>query len=305
MGRKFTPLPDRLRTYDAVRSLVESQGEMGVSRIVCELRESGLVLPSRETIRHWALGQTSPFSGLRAFTPHPSAELSFFAGAWLGDGWGDENDGGKRMRLKVRSRSFANEFAKAATIILAKQKPYRTWTSFAKGGQWFNVKVTSCMLFDFITASLEELKPFISPFPRDFLRGFYTAEGNPSVSISRRGPRLDVGLDLSNSAFELMEYSRSLLLSLGFRAGRIRQVLQRGEVTNLGTASRPGWLMTLLRFGDVVRFARIIGFADHEKQQELDEAISIVQTLGSRNAVSKWQQLYEKRNREWVRKPER
>jgi len=117
------------------------------------------------------------------FHPVPSDSLSFFLGAWLGDGWADEADGGKRLLLKVRSMSFADEFAAAATAVLGKQ--YRAREVHDKNGRWYQVKVTSMLLFEFVGRPFAELEPTIEQFPMSFLRAFATAEGNPSVSIER------------------------------------------------------------------------------------------------------------------------
>jgi hypothetical protein len=62
-------------------------------------------------------------TSVTAFNAEPSEELSFFLGAWLGDGLGDDADGGKRLLLKVRSLDFANEFANSATLVLKKRTP--------------------------------------------------------------------------------------------------------------------------------------------------------------------------------------
>lgn len=123
VGREFAPVADRLRAYEAVRELVESEQIASAREIIKKLNSRGYVLPSRETVRRWARGNASPLSGKRLFTPRASDELSFFLGAWLGDGWGDDNDGGKRLFLKVRSRRFAEEFATSASKILGKPEP--------------------------------------------------------------------------------------------------------------------------------------------------------------------------------------
>ena len=106
MGRRFAPISDRMKVYELVRRLVDAKGFLGVADLKKELATTGSTLPSKQTIRRWALAKTSPFSGKRIFNAQPSEELSFFLGAWIGDGWSDENDGGKRMLLKVRSYDF-------------------------------------------------------------------------------------------------------------------------------------------------------------------------------------------------------
>ncbi len=163
--------------------------------LMAELSRAGLRLPSRQTITRWSLGLSSPFTNVLQADLRPSKHLSFYYGAWAGDGWGDTNDGGARMRLKVRSESFAEEFADSANHILSRRKPCRVWKTHDASGNWYNVKVTSVALLEFVRRPFADIASDISRFPCNFLRGFYTAEGNPSVSVQNsRGIRLDAGI---------------------------------------------------------------------------------------------------------------
>ena len=202
-----TSFADRIKVYEMVRDAVDGGRFVGATDFIRSNKGCVYAMPSRETIKRWALGGTSPFTGKNLFVARPSEELSFFLGAWLGDGWADENDGGKRMRLKVRSQSFALEFARVASVLLSKSDPYRVWTTSDEGGWWYNVKVTSFTLYKFANQSLDQLKDLILPFPRGFLRGFFTAEGCPSVNVLKwPEPHLNVGVVVSNSDISLMEY---------------------------------------------------------------------------------------------------
>lgn len=237
------------------------------------------------------------------FEPNPSEELSFFLGAWLGDGWADESDGGKRLLLKVRSYDFAKEFATSAEKILHKTDSYWVRRVFDKTGIWYLVKATSFLLYDFVNQPLDVLRATIEPFPVGFLRGIYTAEGNPSVNVSQRKRAwLDVGICLSNSDHRLLEFSRGLLLTLGFHPGRIRLNYPAGKVTNLSVAKKPGWLLSISRFAEVREFASTIGFGDSYKQRKLKDAISLIKKSGHLSAASDWTRLYEKRRGKWVPK---
>jgi intein-encoded DNA endonuclease-like protein len=248
------------------------------------------------------LGSNSPLTGKNLFVAKPSEELSFFLGAWLGDGWADENDGGKRLLLKVRSYDFAKEFADCAAAILRKTDSYWVRRVIDKAGEWYLVKATSFQLYGFVNQSLEELRTTIEPFPKGFLRGFFTAEGNPSVSIEQtHGPYLGVGVVVANSDRELLEFSRGLLSKLGFHPGRLRLNIAEGERTNIGIARSPGWLLTLSRLGEARKFSKEIGFADSEKQAKLEDAISLVEDYGRLGAAREWPKSYEKRGKKWVR----
>jgi intein-encoded DNA endonuclease-like protein len=299
---KFSPIKDRLRVYELVREAVKTGRYKGPAQFAREVESSGFRPPSRGTIRRWANGATSPFSGKRIFDGQPSPELSFFLGAWIGDGWADENDGGKRMLLKVRSYDFAKEFAECAAKILGKTDSYWVRRVTDKAGKWYLVKVTSFMLYEFANRPLADLRKSIEAYPRGFLRGIFTAEGNPSVSIEQtRGPYLSVGLEVSNNDYSLLEFLRHLLFGLGFHPGEIRININKGERTNLGVARQTGWHLSLSRVEDARQFVGIIGFADSEKQIKLTEAISLLDNFGWRGAASEWSKLYKKGGKKWTR----
>ncbi len=292
-----------MKTYRKVRELIESEGYTGTAALRKELGATGCVLPSRETVRRWALGKTSPLSGKNLFVARPSAELSFFLGIWIGDGWSDNNDGGKRLLLKVRSRTMAEEFAAASSNLLAKTKPYKVRINVDERGPWYIVKVTSFQLYDFVTQPLENLTEFIEPYLKAFLRGLYTAEGNPSVSLSQvRSHRLDVGICLSNSDLALLERCRDMLIKLDFNPGRLKVDRYKGEVTNLSVVTKTMRQFTISKFTDVIRFAETIGFADSAKQRKLTDAIELIGRFGSFQAYYRWTRLYEKRSGDWVRR---
>lgn len=242
---------------------------------------------------------------MNKFEARPSPELSFFLGAWIGDGWADENDGGKRLLLKVRSYDFAKEFADSAKKVLQKRSDY--WVRRVNGNsdRWYLVKVTSVMLFAFVNQPLAKLSKFIRAFPASFLRGFYTAEGNPSITLSSRSDRLDVCVCITNTDLALMETSRSMLIQLGFRPGRVRIDKDAGEPTNLSVATKPIYQFYLSGFKDVCEFAIRIGFADSAKQSKLNDAIGMIRTSDHFEAARLWRQMYGKSRNYWERATQR
>jgi len=291
-----------LRVYELVRETVRIGRYRGPAQLCKELEESGYFLPSLGTIRRWAAGATSPFSGKRIFDGRPSGELSFFLGAWIGDGWADENDGGKRMLLKVRSYDFAKEFADCAARILHKTDSYWVRKVHDKRGRWYLVKVTSFQLYEFLNRPLEFLLQAVESFPNEFLRGVFTAEGNPVLSIQqRRGPRLEVGLTVSNSDYELMQLLNRLLTNSALHPGAIRLNTRAGTRTNLGIATNDVWVMNLSRLDEVDAFARTIGFADAVKQDKLEDAIRLIRDIGHRAAAAQWTERYRMVNGIWIK----
>jgi len=303
MGRKFAPLADRMTAYREIRKMVKAGCPPSAARIAARLEEIGCPRPSRETIRRWAMGANSPFTNLRVFEPRPSEELSFFLGAWLGDGWADTNDGGKRLLLKVRSYDFAKEFAASAARVLGKTDSYWVRRVTDKHGRWYLVKVTSLMLYGFVDQPLTILSGCIEQCPKGFLRGFFTAEGSTSISVERTPiPYLGVGVVVANTDRELLEFVRSLLAKQGLAPGAIRLSITAGKRTNLGVAQKSGWMVTLSRISCVKRFALEIGFADSVKQDKLIHALSLVEKYGTRGAVKEWLEAYDKIGKRWMEK---
>jgi intein-encoded DNA endonuclease-like protein len=117
------------------------------------------------------------------------------------------------------------------------------------------------MLYRFVTQPLDNFREYIERCPKGFLRGFFTAEGSPTVSIANlESPQLGVGVTVSNSDSELLELARNLLVAKGLHPGKIRIGTSKGEKTNLGIARNTVWMMSLSGFRDVVLFADLIGF---------------------------------------------
>jgi intein-encoded DNA endonuclease-like protein len=303
VSKHAAPVADRLKVYRLVRAAVEEGRFESASRFIEENRNCGYAMPCRQTIRNWSLGVRSPYFGKRLFDGRPSEELSFFLGAWMGDGWADESDGGKRLLLKVRSYDFAKEFADCAAKVLGKKDSYWVRRITGEKGKWYLVKVSSFELFGFVNKSIGSLKDVVRQFPRGFLRGLFTAEGNPSVSLESRFPsRLGIGVCVSNSDYELLTFSKELLLTEGLRPGKIRLSTRKGKRTTYGIARKNVWTMTLSRFSDVKGFETTIGFADSEKTRKLDDAISMISDMGSHLAAAEWQSRYEKKSGDWRRK---
>ncbi len=264
-------------------------------------------LPSRQTLRHWLAGETSPTTSMNEFEPRPSEELSFFLGAWLGDGWADESDGGKRLLLKVRSREFAEEFARSATKILNKAEPYKVREITDETGKWYLVKVTSLLLYEFVNQPFSKLTSIIEHNRVAFLRGFFTAEGNPSVSIQRsaKGHPLDVTLCVSNTTMEYILFARNQVSILGYHPTRITIGYKAGQSHPIQgvqyTAKETEWQFRIASLVEIKRFLAQIGFADRVKQEKAFTAAELIERHGGQRASSFWTQIYTKKSRKWVK----
>ncbi len=217
--RSHLPLAERQAIFSEMYRLKQSNVSLSPTALRALLTSRFERLPSMETLKRWDAGETAPMTCVNAFEPAPSDELSFFLGAWLGDGWEDHSDGGKRLSLKVRSRDFAAEFASCATTILNKTEPYKVRSLSEPDGQWYFVKVTSVLLHHFAIQPFPRLVEYMKDQPIGFLRGFFTAEGNPSVSIAskRFGLEFAVTLCVSCTSLDYIVFAREQLLKLGYR----------------------------------------------------------------------------------------
>lgn len=301
------PTLERQKIFDEVCRLRQSKGDLGVPTLRSLLEARFSRIPSRETLRRWLAGETAPTTSMNRFEPKPSEELSFFLGAWLGDGWADDTDGGKRLLLKVRSFDFAQEFARSATRVLSKSKPYRVRIVNGKTGSWFVVKATSVLLYDFVNRPFSELTAYIESNPMGFLRAFFTAEGNPSVSIqqSARNQPLAVSICVSNTNMEYMMFTRNQLMRLGYDPSGITTGYKAGVSHPIRgvcyTAKETEWQFRIVRLGEVEKFLSQIGFADNVKQEKASTAFRLVKKYGAFTASSYWAKNYAKINRKWVR----
>lgn len=231
---------------------------------------------------------------MNEFEPNPSKELSFFLGAWLGDGWADESDGGKRPLLKVRSREFAEEFARSATKVLSKTEPYKVREITDETGKWYLVKVTSLKLYEFVTQPFEKLTSCIEAHPIGFLRTFFTAEGNPTISVVKQkvASKLTVDVCVSCTDRDYIKLVRCLLEDLGYRPTNLTTAGKIGAWTNLSIRKKTEWQFRVLRPEKV----------DAQKQTKLEDAFDVLDNSKEVDVITKWRETYQKERGIWIKK---
>jgi intein-encoded DNA endonuclease-like protein len=302
------PLVERQEIFMEISRIKQSKPDLGPAELRRVLSSRFKQIPSRETIRRWNAGETSPMTGVNEFKAEPSEELSFFLGAWLGDGWGDDSGGGKRLLLKVRSLDFANEFANTATLVLNKTEPYLARSIVDEKGQWYQVKVTSVLLFELANRPFAQLSGYIKPHPTGFLRAFLTAEGNPAVSInaSHEPPTLGLTVCVSNTELGYVQYALDLMKGLGYHPTKITIGDRPGVQRTIGgysfTTTKTEWQFRIARIAEVENFLARIGFADSARQEKAETALSLIREYGSHRASVAWTEMYEKIGRKWQKK---
>jgi len=301
-------LSEREAIFSEVHRLKKSNPNLDSSELRSLLSSRFERLPSLETLKRWNAGQTAPNTCVNKFDAKPSEELSFFLGAWLGDGWEDHSDHGKRLSLKVRSIDFATEFASCATRILNKTEPYKVRSLSEPDGQWYFVKATSILLHQFANQPFPKLIEYIENHPIGFLRGFFTAEGNPSVSVAskRFGLEFAVTICVSCTCLDYIVFSREQLLKLGYRPTNLTAGYREGVPHPIKgvmyQSNATEWQFRLARIPEVERFLLEIGFADGVKQAKASFAAEILKKYGPRKSPEVWMREFEKVGRKWTRK---
>lgn len=138
---------------------------------------------------NWLTGRYDPLR--RHVRPRVGPNLAYGIGAWLGDGtlmW-DRKRWKHYTRLYVKDADFAKAFSESLASCLGRQRPLHV--SRRKDGR-FSVAANNRILHDFLLASKtrpELLKPIIVHHPRDFLAGFWDAEGSIYVAKSSHSIR--------------------------------------------------------------------------------------------------------------------
>lgn len=165
------------------------------------------------------------------------------------------------------------------------------------------VKYSSKQLVKLLRLPLKELLEIASVYPKEFLRGFFDAEGHVDVGIGRY---LLLSVGAENSSRTLLYAIRRLLaaaLNIGCRIYRKRRAgstkVIRGKVFVMRWTS---YSLILTRIDDVKRFAATVSFSIHRKAQKLKDALSVLATVVPRDRPVAWKRLYSKRSGEWIRR---
>jgi len=123
---------------------------------------------------------------------HPSPSFSYIIGALFGDGWISKNFQSPRIQLRVKSKQFADCFARNINACgfssRVKQRNDGYWVATAKSIQfcrWWH----STDDFQILDIALT--------YPREFICGFFDAEGSVFIRKTEKKPR--IAIDCGNS----------------------------------------------------------------------------------------------------------
>jgi hypothetical protein len=165
------------------------------------------------------------------------------------------------------------------------------------------VKYSSKQLVELLKKPLKSLLEFVFAFPREFLRGFFDAEGHVDVGI-KRYLFLSVGAENSNrTLLHRVKWLLEAALNIG---SRIQHKRKRGSTKVIrGQAfvmRRTSYSLILSGTENVRRFAARVSFSIRRKTQKLKDALLILATVVPRERPAAWKYLYYKKRGEWVRK---
>jgi len=223
----------------------------------------------------------------------PSWDLSFAAGAFLGDGsFVEDSDYHHHVKLAVRDYDFAKAFNDSVAIILGR-RPNVILVTSNKGKTFYESKYSCRPLGLFLERPLKQLLPDVSNYPAGFLRGLFSADGSAGVWVWNK--RLETRVTLGNSDLELLTAVRSILRTSFQINSNIYLARRKGASWKNGYKTvilrKDAYQLWIQRLQDVRRFAEVIGFQIQRKQDRLERALRLVDRLGGVKAASRWRSL--------------
>ena len=223
----------------------------------------------------------------------PSWDLSFAAGAFLGDGgFVEDSDYHHHVKLAVRDYDFAKAFNDSVAIILGR-RPNVILVTSNNGKTYYESKYSCRPLGLFLGRPLKQLLPDVSNYPAGFLRGLFSADGSAGVWVWNN--RLVTRATLGNSDLELLTAVRSILRTPFQINSNIYLARRKGASWKNGHRTvilrKDAYQLRIQRLQDVRRFAKVVGFQIQRKQDRLERALRLVDRLGGVKAASRWRSL--------------
>ncbi len=273
-------------------------------RMVRRLRDVSVGL---ETVRSWVKKEKSPvrkFHGRIITMASPS--LAYVIMAAKGDGCAGRRENGEKgflynIELKVRDFDFANSFAMSASAALNRSHPYKIRVD--KTG-FCCVTIHSRALFELlgkIPSSYLHCRRYLGSthaISRMGIRGFFDAEGGPSVSVNNRG-EFAGEIVAGNSNLKLIKLVQKLLRKEGIASTLL---INKSPPHAANFNGRTVWfskmthMLRISRIPDVLRFVEIIGSGIGRKRVKLND-IKACLKLRARERVDAWLALYHKNDK--------
>jgi DNA endonuclease len=278
----------------------KGQGPVGVARQLSALYQLSI---SPGTVRHWMVGDRNPMGGKvrNVLKQEPSPALSYVIGANIGDGCTLTDNW--IVKLEVTDRDFAEAFNSNMATLFSREAPNKIMIKRFKVERlpMYVVRYSCRPLVKLLRQPLKKLLEIAFVFPREFLRGFFDAEGHVDVGVGREF-HLAVGAE--NNDKQLLSKAKRLLESLGIKS-RIEQKRKAGSLKIIwGRAfamRRTSYALMIRGVTNIKKFAANVGFSIHRKERKLLDAITTIDSVAPADRPRAWKQHYRKERGEWVR----
>jgi hypothetical protein len=237
------------------------------------------------------------------FQAKPSKALSYIIGANLGDGCNLVRSG--CVKLEVTDWDFAHTFNSEMAKLFSRDVPNKILTRRFETDRLplFVVKYVSRQLTSLLTLPLRQLLRIAFAYPREFLRGFFDAEGHVDVNATEAF-QFRVGAENSNRML-LLRIGESLRTVFHIRS-RIQRKRKSGSLKVIRgqpfRMRKTSYSLLILRLPDLQSFKEQIGFSISRKSQKLVDALNIFASYSYDERPVIWRKLYLKLRGEWVRR---
>jgi len=251
-----------------------------------------------EQVRRWMRGEKP--KRVHRYEPDltPSRDLAYVAGFYLGDGKraGKEN----KVRFELGDQQQIEHVGLLVAGILHREpKPW------AKDRSFYVISYDSVALYEFLNRPVEKLVDYLGKFTRDFLRGFFDAEGYCTCSLDFQLRKLrSVTVGIANTKIQSLKTMARILVDLGLPCSFRRTNRRGGKMTIAGrtwTRRRDVYHISVTGFDQVKRFRDEVGFWNPQKANKLADLVALGK-MPPGERYSWFVTHYTKRGRKWVRK---
>lgn len=252
---------------------------------------------SRDIVGYWLRGNRPKRVGRYEPDLSPSSDLAYVAGFYLGDG----KDAGEehKVRFELADREQLEYVGGLVAKILGRApKP------LGRDGAFYTVQYDSVVLSIFLNQDVEKLVEHLKDFARDFLQGFFDAEGYVTCNVDAAWHRVKgIHVGVANTDPDYLHAIRASLDALGF-APHLRVTNKEGRTMTIRGRTwvrrKNVYHLTIGGIGQVRRFRALVGFRNRTKAGKLDDLLLMSQ-MGPQRRFAWFTSRYRKEGRKWVR----
>ena len=228
--------------------------------------------------------------------------MSYIIGANIGDGCTLTKNW--IVKLEVTDLDFAQAFNAKMATLFDRAGPNKILVKRFKVERLplFVVRYSSRQLVNLLRLPLRKLLEIAFAYPREFLQGFFDAEGHVDIAAGSEF-RLHVGAE--NSDRLLLLRVKLLLKEVFGINSRINRKRKAGSVKVIRDQTfimrRTSYSLVIRRLDDIKSFADQVGFCISRKTDKLKDALRIIASSKPRERCTTWEQCYIKKGGEWVK----